>query len=227
MVDGTYQMTWKELENEATETLIEYIRWKNDPELKQTAEDAFRAFCFRFQKDVAGKCWFLCRNHNYDRQIAADLAQRTFERFYKYPKFDLKKARSKDFDTGVRLYLYGIAQKQLYNLYDDNQQSNPYTGEETTTDQLVAIEDLTVKVEQRNELRARYALIEKTLKILGAKHRVIYCTYLRYQKPGVKMPRHLTEKLRTELQLTQATIQFYKKEAEDKIKQFLEIYASK
>jgi len=84
-----------------------------------------------------------------------------------------------------------------------------------------------VKAEQRNELRARYAIVQRALKLLSAKHRVIYCTYQRYQKPGVKMPRHLTEKLRTELQLTQTTIQFYKKEAEDKIKQFLEIYASK
>lgn len=220
-------MSWKELEHETTESLIEYIRWKDDPELKQNAEDAFRAFCFRFQKDVAAKCWFLCRNHKYDRQIAADLAQRTFERFYKYPKFNLQRSRSKDFDTAVRLYLYGIAQKQLYNLYHDEHNTNPYTGDESTTNQLPSVEDLPVKVEQRNELRARYALIEKALNILGPKHRVIYCTYQRYQKPGVKLPRHLTEKLRTELELTQATIQYYKKEAEDKIKQFLEIYASK
>jgi RNA polymerase sigma factor (sigma-70 family) len=220
-------MSWKELEHETTETLIEYIRWRGDPELAATAEDAFRAFCFRFQQDVVKKCHIICRNHNYDLDVADDLAQRTFERFLKYPKFDIKKSPSKDFDTGVKLYLYGIAQKQLYNLHDENQRASPYIGDEETTDQLVPIENLQVKAEQRNELRAKYELIKKALDRLSPKHRIIYCTYQRYQKDGIKMPRHLTEKLRTELQLTQATIQFYKKEAYDKVKEYLEIYGSK
>ena len=53
--DCLIQMSWKELENESTDHLIEYIRWYSDPELKDSAEDAFRAFCFRFQLDLAKK----------------------------------------------------------------------------------------------------------------------------------------------------------------------------
>jgi RNA polymerase sigma factor (sigma-70 family) len=220
-------MSWKELENESTETLIEYIQWRNDPELAATAEDAFRAFCFRFQADVAKKCRIICRNLGYDNDTADDLAQRTFARFLKYPKFNFNKAPSKNYDTAVKFYLYGIAQTQLYNLYHEKEQNNPYIGDEELVYELVPVENLNVKAEQRNELKARYDLMKKALERLGPKHTVIYLTYQRYQEKGFKMPRSLLEKLRTELQLTQATVQFYKKEAYDKIKEYLEIYASK
>lgn len=68
-------MSWKELENESTENLIEYIRWYSDPELKDTVEDAFRAFCFRFQLDLSKKCAVICTNLGFSRDIGHDLAQ--------------------------------------------------------------------------------------------------------------------------------------------------------
>jgi RNA polymerase sigma factor (sigma-70 family) len=220
-------MSWKELENEPTETLIEYIRWKDDPELKDTAGDAFRAFCFRFQLDLAKKCRVVCFNLGHSKEIADDLAQRTFERFLKYPKFDPTKSRSKDYDTGVRLYLYGIAQRLLFNLYSDQDTFSPYSGEEGIIYELLPLDTLPTKPEQRKEAMARYELIRKALDRLGPKHKIIYLTYQRYQEKGFKLPRQLTEKLRTELELTQATIQFYKKEAYDRIKDYLDIYAAK
>ncbi|MCC8423566.1 RNA polymerase sigma factor [Mucilaginibacter sp. UR6-11] len=220
-------MSWKELENDSTENLIEYIRWYSDPELKDTAEDAFRAFCFRFQLDLAKKCEVICYNLGHGKDIAHDLAQRTFERFLKYPKFDFTKSRSKDFDTGVRLYLYGIAQRLLLNLYSEQDKFSPYSGDEGIVYELLPLDSLPVKAEQRKEVTARYELIKKALDRLGPKHKVIYLTYQRYQEKGFKLPRPLTEKLRTELELTQATIQFYKKEAYDKVQEYLEIYASK
>lgn len=220
-------MSWKELENETTETLIEYIRWYADPDLKDTAEDSFRAFCFRFQLDLVKKCVVICTNLGHSKDIAHDLAQRTFERFLKYPKFDPNKSRSKDYDTGIRLYLYGIAQRLLFNLYSEQDSFSPYSGEEGIIYELIPLEELQVKAEQRKEVTARYELIKKALDRLGPKHKIIYLTYQRYQEKGFKLPRHLTEKLRTELELTQATIQFYKKEAYDKVQEYLEIYASK
>ncbi len=218
-------MSWKELENESTETLIEYIRWRRDPQWTSTAQDAFRVFCFRFQKDLAFKCRIICRNQHYDHDIADNLAQRTFERFWKYPSFDFNKRKTaKDVDTAVNLYLYGIAQKQLYNLLDEEDNPNPYTGDEEPTEQLVQVDTTNMTVEQRKIVREKYELINNALDRLGPKHRVIYCTYAFYQRKGVKMPRHLTEKLRTNLELTQATIQFYKKQATDKIEEYINIY---
>lgn len=155
------------------------------------------------------------------------ISRSTFERFLKYPKFNFAKSRSKDFDTGVRLYLYGIAQRLLLNLAKEEDQFSPYSGDEGIVYELIPVEDLPVKAEQRKEVVARYELIKKALDRLGPKHKIIYLTYQRYQEKGFKLPRHLTEKLRTELELTQATIQFYKKEAYDKIQEYLEIYASK
>jgi hypothetical protein len=220
-------MSWKELENESTADLIEYIRWYQDPELKDSAEDAFRAFCFRFQLDLAKKCVPICANLGFGKDIAYDLAERTFERFLKYPKFDPEKSRSDDYDTGVRLYLYGIAQRLLFNLYNEQDKFSPYSGDEGIIYELPPLDSLSVKAEQRKELTGRYELIKKALERLGPKHKIIYLTYQRYQEKGFKLPRQLTEKLRTELELTQATIQFYKKEAYDKIQEYLEIYASK
>jgi len=218
-------MSWKEFENENTETLIEYISWRGNPEWAATAQDAFRAFCFRFQKDVAHKCRIICRNNNYDQHIADDLAQRTFDRFWKYPKFDYKKRKTaKDVDTAVKLYLYGIAQTQLYNLKDEEENPSPYTGNEKPTDQLVEIDTRGMSAEQRKVIKEKYELIKKALERLSEKHRVVYCTYAYYQRPGVTLPRHLTKILRDTLGLTQATIQFYKKEATDKITEYLAIY---
>jgi RNA polymerase sigma factor (sigma-70 family) len=222
-------MSWKELNTETTETLIQYIQWRNDPQLKQTGEDAFHAFCFRFQKDVVTKCRVICRNRGYDQEIADDLAQRTFERFLKYPGFDFGKSKANDYDSGVKLYLYRFAANLLNDFYKEqsNPNPNPYDGDEDLVYEYPDIENMSGKSEQLREIKAKFELIKKALERLGPKHKIIYLTYQQYAQTGFKLPRHLTEKLRVELDLTQATIQFYKKEAFDTIIAYLEIYGSK
>ncbi|WP_257670489.1 RNA polymerase sigma factor [Parapedobacter tibetensis] len=222
-------MDWKELESETTETLIQYIQWRNDPQLKDAADAAFNAFCFRFQKDVFHKCLVICRNRGYDQEVAYDLAQRTFERFIKYPNFDFSKSKVKDFDNGVRFYLYRFAANLLNDMYNEQNNPNPspYTGEEDLVYEFPEIPDSHFKSEQLRTLKEKRELILKTLDRLGPKHKIIYLTYQQYAVNGFKLPRQLTEKLRTRLELTQATIQFYKKEAFDKIAEYLEIYGSK
>ncbi|WP_028298598.1 RNA polymerase sigma factor [Olivibacter sitiensis] len=222
-------MEWKELESETTETLIQYIQWRSDPELKDAADAAFHAFCFRFQKDVAHKCLVICRNRGYDKEIAYELAQRTFERFLKYPNFDFSKSRAKDFDNGVKLYLYRFAFNLLNDMHHEqnNPNPNPYTGEEDLVYDIPDIPDSNYKPEQLRILKEKRELIQKALERLGPKHKIIYLTYQQFAEKGFKLPRHLTEKLRMQLGLTQATIQFYKKEAFDRIAEYLEIYGSK
>lgn len=222
-------MSWKELNAETTETLVQYIQWRSDPELKQTAEDAFHAFCFRFQQDISKKCRVICRNRGYDKEIADDLAQRTFERFLKYPNFDFTKSKASDYDSGIKLYLYRFASNLLNDLFkqQNNVNPNPYIGDEDLVYEYPDIEYVAAKPEQLRVIKEKYELVKKALERLGPKHKIIYLTYQQYSHEGFKLPRHITKKLRDELDLTQATVQFYKKEAFDKIKEFLDIYGSK
>ncbi|MFC6101230.1 RNA polymerase sigma factor [Olivibacter domesticus] len=222
-------MAWQKLDSETTEDLVTYIGWIGDPGMREQGQDAFQAFCFRFQADIVKKCRIISRNRGYDKHVADDIAQRTFERFFKYPRFDFSKSKAKDYDTGIKLYLYRIAENLFNDFYSEqhNPNSNPYEGDEDLVYEFPSIENMSVKPEQLRVIKEKYELVQKALERLSPKHKIIYLTYQQHAQQGFKLPRKLTEKLRTELQLTQATIQFYKKEAFDKIKEYLEIYGSK
>jgi RNA polymerase sigma factor (sigma-70 family) len=222
-------MNWKELESEKTEDLITYINWKNDPALIETAEAAFHAFCFRFQQDIAHKCRTICINRGYDQDLGDDLAQRTFERFWKYPNYDHRKSNVEDYDTGVKLFLYRYATNLLNDFYraSNNSNPNPYNGDEELIYDYPNIENISGSAEKLKVIKEQFEHVKKALDRLGPKHKIIYLTYKQHEQEGFKLPRHLTEKLRKELQLTQATIQSYKKEAFDKIKEYIDIYGSK
>jgi RNA polymerase sigma factor (sigma-70 family) len=222
-------MSWKELETESTEDLITCIGWNKDPEMLDHAKNAFQAFCFRFQQDVAKKCRIICNNRGYGRDIGDDLAQKVFERFWKYPKFNFKKSSAKTFDDGVKLYLYGFASNLLNDFYNaqHNPNPNPYTGEEELVYEMPDPGAVQIPPEKLKVLQEKAELVRKALDRLGPKHKIIYLTYQQHSQNGFNLPAHLLEKLRTALGLTQVTIRSYKKEAFDKIKEYLDIYGSK
>ena len=219
-------MSWQEFETESTEDLMEFIRWRGDPALAETAKDAFRAFCFRFQQDVTHKCRVIAGNWGYDERVGDIIAERTFRRFWLYGKFDKKKSHAKDIDTGVKLYLYRIAGRELSS-YRKEQSSdfNPYTGDEEIVRDFPSLEG--ISIEKRGELKRIQEIIEKALARLSPKHRVIYLTYKAHQLSGHSMPRDLLKQLREELELTQASVQVYKKEAYDTVDEFLKLYGSR
>ena len=62
------------------------------------------------------------------------------------------------------------------------------------------------KEEKIQWLNAKLARMEE-------KHRIVLLTYLAYESQGKKLPRSLTLKLRTQLNLEQSSIRVYKKEA--------------
>lgn len=215
-------MSWQEYDKESTESLIEYIQWKDDPDYNDASKDAFRAFCFRFQKDLVEKSRIICKNWGYDREVGDLIAERTFERFWKYPKtFDYTKCK-KEIDQCVIFYLYRFAQNLLsdYRKEISGDDFNPYTGDEEI------IRDF-LNIERRRDLRRIYKIIEKALNRLTPKHKIIYLTYKAHQREGYKLPRQLLKSLREELDLTQASIQVYKKEAFEKVDEYLKIYGSK
>lgn len=224
-------MAWQELKDETTETLIEYIQWKEDSAYKEISEDAFKAFTYRFQIDLQKKLIPICQNWGYDKQVATEIAYGTFERVWKYPKYDKAKAKQKDYDTAIRFYLFGIAKRLLANYKkNEEQDGNPFTGDEEIVREFPDIEKMGLPIERKAILKERYEYIKKALDRLTPKHKIIYLTYKQYEeetKEGYKLPRKLLSRLRTELDLSQSTVRVYKNEAFNEVKTYLDIYGSK
>jgi DNA-directed RNA polymerase specialized sigma24 family protein len=222
-----------DLNSETTENLLEYIQWKDEPDYAETAKEAFRVFTFRFQLDLQKKLIPICRNWGYDEQVASDIAYGTFDRIWKYPKFDITKAKQKDdIEKAVSFYLYRIAEHLLadYKKIQDGE-CNPFTGDEEIIREFPDIEKTELGKERKAVLKERFEHIQKALDRLTPKHKIIYLTYKQYEsetKGGeYKLPRSLLKNLRTELDLTQNSIRVYKKEAFDEVEKYLKTYGSK
>jgi DNA-directed RNA polymerase specialized sigma24 family protein len=220
----------QDLNSEATENLLEYIQWKDEPDYTEIAEEAFRVFTFRFQLDLQKKLIPICTNWGYDEQVASELAYHTFERVWKYPKFDISKAKQKDFDKAVSFYLYGIAGRLLADYKKNQEIENPFKGDEEIIREFPDIDNMGMGKERKAILKERFEHIQKALNRLTPKHKIIYLTYKHYEseiKDGYKLPRKLLKELRTELDLTQNSIRVYKKEAFDVVEKYLKTYGSK
>lgn len=218
-------MSWEALKDESTENLIAYMQWKNEAGFEDTAKDAFRSFLFRFQEEIIKKTRVVTRKWGYDNDTADLIAERTFERFWKYPNFDISKSKAKDFDTGVIIYLFAIAAHQLADYKkEQNGEINPFTGDEIIIRELPNPENFNLPNERKAILKERHDIIEKALARLTPKHKIVYLTYKQYEQDGFKLPRKLLQSLREELGITQSSVQVYKKEAFDKIDEYLNIY---
>lgn len=103
----------QDLNNEATENLLEYIQWKDEPDYAEIAKEAFRVFTFHYQLELLKKLIPICKNWGYDKQVANEIAYEAFNRIWKYPKFDLEKSKQKDYHKAIIFYLFGITQRLL------------------------------------------------------------------------------------------------------------------
>jgi len=224
-------MAWQDLEKETTADLIEYIKWGSNPKDKEIAEDAFMAFCFRFRDDVQRKCRIICRNRGYDNTIADEIAEKTFARFLKYPKYDGKKCKSGDIDKCVRLYLYGFAGNILSDYVSAEKRGpNPFTGDEEIITDFPDMEAMDIDTERKAILQKQFEIVKGALDRLTPKHKIIYLTYKQYEyflNQGFYFPRSFLKRLQDELGLSQASIRVYKKEAFDKVEEYLTIYGKK
>lgn len=222
-------MDWKEFENETTEDLLEMIKWRNDSEEYATAENAFKAFFFRFRDDVTKKARVVARNWGYDKDVGDAIAENAFDRFWRKPfTFNASKCKTLDIDRCIRLYLYKIAR----NLLADHKRleesgPGPYSGDEELVMEFPDLERMALTNEKLRDLKKLYELIKGAIDRLSPKHKVIYLTYHAYEKEGLKLPRKLLQTLRDELDLTQSTIRVYKKEAFDTVEQYMKVYGSK
>jgi len=222
----------QDLNSESTESLLEYIQWKDERDYAEIAKEAFKIFTYRFQIDLSKKLIPICRNWGYDEQIATEIGYGTFERIWKYPKFDISKAKEKDYDKAVIIYLYKIAGRLLAD-FKRSQENEPYpfSGDEEIIRNFPDIENIDIGKERKAILKERFEHIQKALNRLTPKHKIIYLTYKQYEldtKNGeFKLPRKLLKNLREELDLTQNSIRVYKKEAFDEVDNYLKIYGSK
>ena len=223
-------MSWEDLVNEKTEDLVEFIRWGKQPEHKKLGEDAFIAFCFRFRERIQRTCRIIAEKAGYDDTVGDNIAETVFAKFFKYPNYNPLKCKSGDIDKCVELYLYKFAQRGLSD-YNTGLKS-PFSGDEEIVFDFPDIEDYSdVPIEKKAELEKKYEIIKNALERLSNKHKIIYLTYKQYDeelKDGMHyLPRALQEQLQNHLVLSQASIRKYKKEALDKINEYIEIYGSK
>lgn len=221
----------QDLNNEATENLLEYIQWKDEPEYMEIAKEAFRVFTLRYQLELLKKLTPICKNWGYDKQVANELAYEAFNRIWKYPKFDLSKSKQKDYHKSITFYLFGIAKRVLADYKkNETEEPNPFTGDEDLIRDFPDLEMLEIGKERKAQLQKGYELLNEALSKLSPKHKIIYLTYKQYESitnDGYKLPRNLTKKLQDELDLTQNSIRVYKKQAIDSVNTHIKLYGSK
>lgn len=224
-------MAWQDLLIEDPHDLVEYIQLKDDPEIADTAKDAFRAIMHLYQKALMEKLIPICENWGYDRQIALEIGHQTFEQLWKYPGYDKKKAKQKDPKMAMLFYLFRIARRKLADYKkNDEGTGNPFTGDEEIVWEFPDIGSIETTPERKAILVDRYELIKKALSRLTNKHKIIYLTYKQYEEElnsGYKLPRELLKSLREELDLTQNSVRVYKNEAFKAVDDYLKLYGSK
>lgn len=197
--------------------LLEFVKLRGDQEEIDWSEAAFVNLTFRFRLDLLEKCTTLCQKANLTETDAEELANRVFEEFYKYPNgFNMIKSRSKVPEIAFRLYLYGIARRELYDMIHPDE--SPYDGSEQVITSLID-PGREYPPEQLALLKAAEEELDKAFSHLTPKHKLIYLTYLYHEREGRYLPPGLRKDLTTVLGgIAKSTIRVYKKQAFEAIK---------
>ncbi|MBN2285176.1 MAG: hypothetical protein JXI43_01915 [Tissierellales bacterium] len=203
--------------------LLELISWKD--EYPQEAEQAFISFCARYEKDLLQKAEIYCSKFGYNEVDALLVANCTFARVWKYPTFNIKKAKSKNIDTAILLWMYPILYTQIILLGKKNTCADPCQEEDLSI--VCSVEEMIDvrvgdEIEKKKELMAMLEFINNAMLALSEKHKIIYLTYKAYEEHGKNIPRSVSKKLQEQLDLTQNSIRVYKMEANQHIEKYLE-----
>jgi hypothetical protein len=194
--------------------LLDYISFKE--EYPKEAEWAFIEFCKRFEKDLLQKAEVYCAKFGYNEVVALDVANCTFSRVWKYPSFNLKKAKSKDVTKAILLWLYPIMYTQILKFQHAASCAEPTEEEDlcliTDLDGLVNKISDSVDVDDKKKLKAQLKVLESAFLGLTEKHKIIYLTYKAYERAGKNIPRGISKKLQDVLDLVPVTIRIYKRD---------------
>lgn len=195
--------------------LLQHIALKD--EFPVEAKQAFTEFCYRFEKEVIRRSEIYSSKFNYTEVVALEIAQCTFARVWKYPTFDINKAKGNDVDKAVLLWLNRILYTQLIKYGKEQFCAEPSEEEDlsiiTDVDRLIDLKSSSDDPHQVRMFRQRLEVLNKAFIGLSEKHKIIYLTYKAYEIQGKNIPRTITKKLQDTLELTQASIRVYKKEA--------------
>lgn len=208
--------------------LLEYISFKDG--FPAEAQNAFIQFCFRFEKELKRKSEVYCNKYGYSEVVALEIANCTFARVWKYASFKKEKAKSKDMDKAILLWMYPILYTQIIKYGKENTCAEPTEEEDLSliNDAEELVEKMNViDVEAKREVVAKLKTIERALTQLTEKHRIIYFTYRAYQKQGKKVPRTITALLREKLSLTQKSVNTYYGDADRHVNNYLNIINGK
>lgn len=208
-------------EDLSSDELIEYISFKE--EFPNEAEKAFAVFCYRFQHDTLKTAEIYSNKYGYGEVVALDVANCAFARVWKYPTFNKDKAKAKNIDSAVKIWLHAIVYNELmkYGVKDTCAEAD-----ENDLDIIENIDELITltvgeNIEKKRDLKLRLEILERSMLGLSEKQKIIYLTYKAYENNGKNLPRAVGKKLRTKLNLVQSSIQVYKKEATDHINNYL------
>lgn len=192
--------------------LIEAIKMRGDEDAIAWSEAAFVNITFRFRKDVLQKCTIICGKVGLTETDAEELANRVFARYYKYPNgYGKKQSRCKTEEAAFKVYLYGIATNELYDMVHPDE--SPYDGTEEVVISLINPEKEYLP-EKLAQLQQAEAAIDKALANLTPKHKIIYLTYRYHEREGRYLPTRLRKKLVDALGgISVNTIRVYKKQA--------------
>lgn len=207
-----------DFENMVGSELLEYISFKD--EFPYEAELAFCVFCDRYQRDILQKSEIQCSKFEYNEVIAFLAARCTFDKVWnKAHTFSMKKANTKNVDKAILLWMYKILYTQILLFKDKDSCAQPTKEEDLSlienVDELINVY-APENLEKQKELKENLSFLEKILQGLSEKHRIIYFTYLAYKPEKDKnIPHSISNKLQEQLELTQASIRVYRKEATD------------
>lgn len=213
-----------DFENMVGSELLEYISFKD--EFPNEAELAFCVFCDRYQQDILQKSEIQCSKFEYNEAIAFLAAKCTFDKVWnKAHTFSMKKANTKNIDKAILLWMYKILFTQILLFKDKDSCAQPTKEEDLS---LIENVDALINVyapenlEKQKELKENLSFLERILQGLSPKHRIIYFTYLAYKPEKDKnIPRSVSNKLQEQLELTQASIRVYRKEATDLVNNYI------
>lgn len=212
-----------DFENMSGSDLIEIISWKE--EYPQESEQAFTMFCSRYEKSLIQKAEIYCLRYAYNEVEALLVANCTFARVWKYPTFDIKKAKSKNIDTAIMLWMLRILYTQIILLGKINTCAEPTPEEDlsviTTVNELIEFH-VGNDVEKKNELKVRLEILNSAMLGLSEKQKIVYLTYKAYEQSGKNIPRSISKKLQDQLELTQNSIRVYKQDANKHVLNYLE-----
>ena len=183
---------------------------------KMEIDAAFQTFCAKYELRLNRLVEVQCAKLGYSAEIAFKAVECAFARVRRYPTFDKMKTKIKDIDNAIIVWLNRIAYTQVLKFKNGKE-----CAEVNADEDLAVINNATgfyEVVSQRQymsdeEKEKKIQWLNAKLAGMEEKHRIVLLTYLAYESQGKKLPRALTLKLRTQLNLEQSSIRVYKKEA--------------